>query len=206
MLTLDRARPAWFDVAVCVESTPEQLEDFFPERWASDAAARARARCAACPALIACLQHAVAVGEPDGIYGGTSTRRRRPLRAIWEHRDHDYDPTCAAPTCTWCRAVDQVVCEVDAKRQRDEHGRFALGTRVVLNGPRARCGYRSTYGRGCRCPACTFAVSALGRRLTAAGYDTGGWWASWAGAGTGEKARMLAMAKRIALADLAVAA
>lgn len=158
-----------------------------------------------CPALVDCLQDALKRGEKHGILGGTSTRRRRPLREVWMVRRHDYSPTCKSKRCAWCRAVNALVAELDAMvRERDDTGRFASTVRVVLNGPKARCGYRATYARGCRCPACSFAVSSLGHRLTGIGWDTGLWWREFMRADAGDRAGLLAEARSEAAAMLAV--
>jgi WhiB family redox-sensing transcriptional regulator len=188
----------------CSTCTRGQLNDFFPQAPNGVAMARrARAICAGCPVLVTCLTDALATGEKVGIRGGTSSRRRRPLGPLFEARTHDFDPACTDEECGWCPAVTQVIVELDAERERDKQGRFAPGVRCNLNGPDARCGYRSTYARGCRCPMCSFAISSLGRRLTEAGEDTGEWWRRYLRVDGGEKSRMLRLARQLATEDLA---
>jgi WhiB family redox-sensing transcriptional regulator len=73
------ARPApgdWVDEAACRDKPAEW---WFSER--QDVAAIGKAICHTCPVELACLQHAVRVGEPHGIWGGKSERARRRIRA-----------------------------------------------------------------------------------------------------------------------------
>ena len=48
-----------------------------PEKDAREG--RARAICAGCPVRDACLDHALSVGEPHGIWGGLNELQRRRL-------------------------------------------------------------------------------------------------------------------------------
>lgn len=42
----------------------------------------AKAMCAACPVRVACLEYAMANDERFGVWGGTSERQRRAMRAV----------------------------------------------------------------------------------------------------------------------------
>lgn len=57
---------------------------FFPQAGARGraAAATARAICAGCPVQLQCLAFALANGEEYGIWGGTTERERRAVRAL----------------------------------------------------------------------------------------------------------------------------
>lgn len=50
---------------------------FFPE--SEESAEEAKAICAECPVRIACLEHALASHERDGVWGGATERERRRL-------------------------------------------------------------------------------------------------------------------------------
>lgn len=52
---------------------------FFPERGGDTAAAKAI--CAECPVMLACREYAVPHPGLVGIWGGTSSRQRREMRA-----------------------------------------------------------------------------------------------------------------------------
>lgn len=78
---------AWQDDALCAQADPEA---FFPEKGGSTR--EAKAICTRCPAIDACLQHALAYGERFGIWGGLSERERRRLeRGIAVDLDLDLD-------------------------------------------------------------------------------------------------------------------
>lgn len=67
---------SWRQQAACRGLDPEL---FHPRR--GESTAMARATCAACPVRTVCAEHAVSFGERHGIWGGTSERQRRRLRA-----------------------------------------------------------------------------------------------------------------------------
>jgi WhiB family transcriptional regulator, redox-sensing transcriptional regulator len=71
--------PGWMEHALCrTVGTPE---DWFPDAR-EDAAAEARAVCAACPVRRTCLDYAISIGEykpHSGIWGGTGPTRRKKL-------------------------------------------------------------------------------------------------------------------------------
>lgn len=55
---------------------------FFPERGDHEAVTFAKAICAECPVAQQCRDHAIAIEEDDGVWGGTSgLQRRRERRA-----------------------------------------------------------------------------------------------------------------------------
>ena len=77
---LEHARPTWMSEAACL--------DYHPELWFSDmgqAANRAKAICAGCPAIELCLQWAMDTNEPDGIWGGQTAKERVNLRRRAEY-------------------------------------------------------------------------------------------------------------------------
>jgi WhiB family redox-sensing transcriptional regulator len=76
LVRLGEAGNEWHARAACRGVDPNL---FFPERGEMAAAAYARAKfCNHCMVSKECLQHAVVVGEPLGIWGGkTVTDRRR---------------------------------------------------------------------------------------------------------------------------------
>lgn len=67
--------PAWRQHARCKGVDPEV---FHPSEEDDDAA-EAKAICAQCPVREACLEHALAVREKHGVWGGLTERERRRL-------------------------------------------------------------------------------------------------------------------------------
>lgn len=136
---------------------------WYPPRGAT--AVTGRAICAGCPVMPQCLEHALATGEKEGVWGGASERERRRLAVVWVQRRHDYFPECDDPRCRWCRAVDanRAACAGEQPAP------------LWWNGSGARCGFRSTYARGCRCVPCSVAISPMGARLRAGGYEVAEW-------------------------------
>lgn len=189
----------WDDLAACRQPdlAPEDLRShvqlWFPRK--GQTAVKARRVCASCPVLAQCLEYAITAKEQRGILGGANWRLRRRLYWTWVQRSHDYRADCMNPSCRWCRAVDA--------------HRASLVQRsgpMQLNGPGATCGYRSKYARGCRCPACSLAISPVGRKLSDAGVVILEWWERWFGPNPGEveqatKQRLLFRAKRLAEFD-----
>jgi WhiB family redox-sensing transcriptional regulator len=142
---------------------------WYPEKGST--AKDGRVVCATCRVLPLCLEHALANGEKFGVWGGASERERRRLAVVWVQRAHDYRAGCHDPGCRWCRAVDAHRASCAGEREGP----------LQWNGAGARCGYQSTYARGCRCGPCSLAISPAGASLRAAGYDIPTWWASWFG-------------------------
>ncbi len=69
---LARARPpAWAERALCAQADPDL---WFPDR--GDSARPAQKVCARCPVRVPCLAYALAIGEPNGIWGGLTSRQR----------------------------------------------------------------------------------------------------------------------------------
>jgi WhiB family redox-sensing transcriptional regulator len=71
----------WRDLASCRDEDPEL---FFPDGTAGPAlrqVEQARAVCARCPVIEACLRWALTIGADAGVWGGlTSEERRRLMR------------------------------------------------------------------------------------------------------------------------------
>jgi WhiB family transcriptional regulator, redox-sensing transcriptional regulator len=65
----------WADLASCRSLSPDL---FFPETANDEDAAKSV--CAGCPVRAECLEHALAAGEPYGIWGGLTLRERRLVR------------------------------------------------------------------------------------------------------------------------------
>ena len=55
------------------------VEIFYPASDEDDDAEPAKAVCAECPVRQACLEHALAHREREGIWGGTTERERRRI-------------------------------------------------------------------------------------------------------------------------------
>ncbi|MFB4318175.1 WhiB family transcriptional regulator [Actinomadura sp. 21ATH] len=71
----------WSDQAICRGADPDL---FFPIGYSApilrEQERAAKAICANCPVTADCLSWALRVGEPDGIWGGTTPEERRLLR------------------------------------------------------------------------------------------------------------------------------
>lgn len=73
-MSLVGERPEWHARAAC----RGQTELFFPTR--GEQQTEALKYCAICPVWRDCLDHALANGERNGIWGGVSEKERRRLR------------------------------------------------------------------------------------------------------------------------------
>ncbi|WP_026412743.1 WhiB family transcriptional regulator [Actinomadura oligospora] len=75
------AEEHWSDHAICRGADPDL---FFPIGYAApvlrEQERQAKAICANCPVVADCLRWALRVGEPDGVWGGTTPEERRLLR------------------------------------------------------------------------------------------------------------------------------
>lgn len=185
-LTVTSSDRAWEQRAACLGASPDMfvLEKGKP-------AGPARAVCRTCPVAGQCFEYAVSIGEKRGVYAGTTERHRRNLGLVYVLRNHDYDPACRDPACRWCVTVNAKLAAA-----LTEHRAGPVDT----NGPSVTCGRKSTYARGHRDGACTFAISSVGRRLAAAGVDVPTWWARWFGANNGRN--LVPHAKALAAFDL----
>jgi len=75
----DTRTVTWRLFAACAD--PDVPTDwFFPDQGDSATAAKAKAVCATCPAIRACLQDAIDTREVHGIRGGLTPKARRGLR------------------------------------------------------------------------------------------------------------------------------
>jgi WhiB family transcriptional regulator, redox-sensing transcriptional regulator len=68
--------PLWRSKAACKGLEPEI---FYPSSDDEDDALPAKAVCAECAVREACLEHALAIREKDGIWGGATERERRRI-------------------------------------------------------------------------------------------------------------------------------
>ncbi|HVX23596.1 MAG TPA: WhiB family transcriptional regulator [Acidimicrobiales bacterium] len=68
--------PTWRKRAAC---RGIDVEIFYPVTEDEADAAEAKAVCAECPVRQACLEHALAHREREGIWGGTTERERRRI-------------------------------------------------------------------------------------------------------------------------------
>jgi len=77
----DENEEHWSDHAICRGADPDL---FFPIGYSApilqEQERAAKAICANCPVIADCLTWALSVGEPDGIWGGTTPEERRLLR------------------------------------------------------------------------------------------------------------------------------
>ena len=68
--------PTWRTRAAC---TGIDSDLFYPTSEDEAEADEAKAICAVCPVSTACLEHALAFREKEGIWGGTTERERRRI-------------------------------------------------------------------------------------------------------------------------------
>lgn len=69
--------PAWMTRASCAEISADL---WYPEKGANQYVSNVKAVCGGCPVRSQCLEHALAIGENDGIWGGLTVKERRKLR------------------------------------------------------------------------------------------------------------------------------
>lgn len=126
------------DLAAC-KGMPNEI--FFPKKEVGGAAEPAKKICAQCPALVDCLLGAIERNEGPGIWGGAGEDKRRNLRRKWLAGKNIPE--------VWENALLEHIMELDGVKMpiRDR------------NGPKACCGLRSTYNRGCRCVADRWAAA-----------------------------------------------
>jgi Transcription factor WhiB len=75
--------PPWTEQALCAQADPDT---WFPRKGQNDLVRTAKKVCARCPVRIECLDHALTIRDPNGIWGGTSPEERRALLAEQEMR------------------------------------------------------------------------------------------------------------------------
>ena len=76
-MNLQITPPAWQAHTAC---TPDDTDLFYPDSAESPAAyAAAREICAACPVRTDCLEWAMELGDPHGMWGGLTGRERQRL-------------------------------------------------------------------------------------------------------------------------------
>lgn len=66
----------WRSKAACQGLDPDI---FYPSTEDDAEAEQAKVVCAGCPVREACLEHALAVREKDGVWGGATERERRRI-------------------------------------------------------------------------------------------------------------------------------
>lgn len=71
---------SWRDGAACIDRDDI---GFFPTPEDVGAINRAKAVCASCPVADVCLGFAIETNQPDGIWGGMTTRERQKIRRRW---------------------------------------------------------------------------------------------------------------------------
>lgn len=111
LVPLTAEQPGWWDDRGCRDV---DVEIFYPlcdsEVW------RAKAVCAACPVLQACLDHALRHREDFGVWGGATEHERRRMprpsrrRVVAEHGTR----SCAQ---AGCRRPECLAAEADYKRR-----------------------------------------------------------------------------------------
>ena len=76
---LERFKPPQLPGALCA-SEGQDPDLWFPNNGDRAGAERAKAVCIQCPVRERCLEWALAIGEREGIWGGTTPSGRRQLR------------------------------------------------------------------------------------------------------------------------------
>ena len=76
----DLAVHSWREVAACNNRTDVS---FFPMPDDLVAINAAKAVCTACPVADECLQFAIETNQPDGIWGGMTSKERARIRREW---------------------------------------------------------------------------------------------------------------------------
>ncbi len=72
--------PAWRAEAACIDHDPEFFFPLGTTGPAADQAEAAKAVCANCPVIAACLNYALTTGQDVGVWGGTTEDERRQIR------------------------------------------------------------------------------------------------------------------------------
>jgi superfamily II DNA or RNA helicase len=108
----DQIAPGWWEAAAC---RAEHVGSYYPRHHHRDAKRRLATCRETCPVQAACLAAALAFGEHDGIWGGTTGSARRRLRRVlrqagvlgvvgedahiaWSEASADREPPPPAPT------------------------------------------------------------------------------------------------------------
>ena len=71
---LEIEETSWQERALCAQTDPEA---FFPEKGGSTR--EAKRVCASCEVRVECLEYALRIREPHGIWGGLNEAERRAL-------------------------------------------------------------------------------------------------------------------------------
>lgn len=89
MTAFEIQRPDWQNAAACRGVGPDL---FYTER--GEPTQTARAVCATCPVIVECLDFALRLNEPFGIWGGKSGRERKRLRRPTRQPARHVCPCC----------------------------------------------------------------------------------------------------------------
>ncbi len=76
--------PPWTLDALCAQTDPEE---FFPDKGGSVGVEAAKAICRRCLVTAECLDYALTNNEDHGVWGATTARQRRKLRALTTHTE-----------------------------------------------------------------------------------------------------------------------
>lgn len=78
---IDLTVTPWREAASCLEVSGEVT--FFPGKEDLGAIVKAKAVCSTCPVSDVCLTWAIETNQPDGIWGGHTSKERRRMRRLW---------------------------------------------------------------------------------------------------------------------------
>lgn len=168
----------WTDLGACA-GLSDAGAIFYPERGAS--ILPAQEVCSSCEVWLPCLVSSlrsskIHFASAEGVWGGAGGAVRRALFVALRDVDHPPERTCRDPECGWCATLKAHRTNLDIVA-----GTQPREARVVIdsNGSGATHGRKSTSSRGCRCWTCSFARSAVGKRLADAGVDVVEWLEAW---------------------------
>lgn len=114
---------AWAEHGTCVTNPPPGV-DWFPNKDA-DMEARAIAACETCPVRADCLDHAIAIGERHGIWGGHTPRQRERLARDRRGKSRVIRHGTAAGYAAHRRAGEEACAPCKAAHSSDVQGRKA---------------------------------------------------------------------------------
>jgi len=80
-------RPLWQSLAACRAGSADLTPDDWHPARAGHGVGHLREVCSRCPVRLACLSFSLAHPEVQGVWGGTTVRERRALRAARNRRN-----------------------------------------------------------------------------------------------------------------------